>query len=69
MIAELRARFNTRYNPTQYAALCAGLDEQSGSKVGFRVAETPVFVPGAVLNEMANAGRPGLSSARGCALS
>lgn len=57
MIAELRARFNTRYNPTQYAALCAGLDEQSGSKVGFRIAETPVFVPGAVLNEMANAGQ------------
>jgi hypothetical protein len=56
VIPELRDSFNRRYQPAAYAALLAELESRCGVKVEFRVAETPIFVPLALLDEMAHAG-------------
>jgi hypothetical protein len=56
LIPSLRQRFNQRYSPARYNALLRWLEEHSGVKVEFRVAETPVFVPLALLEQMAGAG-------------
>ncbi len=56
MIPELRDQFNSRYRPEDYARLQALLEEQCGIRVEFRVAETPVFMRQALLEEMAGAG-------------
>lgn len=56
MIFELRSRFNRAYTPDRYAALLAQLDERCGAPVQFRVAETPVFLDRALLEEMAACG-------------
>jgi hypothetical protein len=52
----LRAAFNAGYQPGQYRDLLAGLDLRSGTKIEFRVAETPVFLPKSMLDELAQAG-------------
>jgi hypothetical protein len=56
MIPELRDAFNAHYRPENYHSLLRRLDERAGTKVEFRVAETPIFLPLAVLEEMASAG-------------
>ncbi len=56
MIADLRADFNARYRTENYAELLANLDSRSGTEVEFRVAETPVFLPKSLLDQMAHAG-------------
>lgn len=56
MIAELRARFNQGFSQEAYGRLLALLEQRCGVKVGFRVAETPIFVARRVLDEMAAAG-------------
>jgi hypothetical protein len=56
VISKLRDSFNRRYQPAAYAALLAELETRCGMKVEFRVAETPIFVPLALLDEMAGAG-------------
>jgi len=56
MIPELRERFNRNFSPERYAALRELLDSRCGVPVEFRVAETPVFVPRALLDQMAGAG-------------
>jgi hypothetical protein len=56
VISELRNQFNARYQEGDYARLLAQLAEQCGVSVEFRVAETPVFMPQALLEEMADAG-------------
>ena len=56
MIPEFRTRFNQRFRPENYASLLALLERQCGKRVDFRVAETPIFVPGSMLEEMAAAG-------------
>jgi len=56
MIPELRDRFNRTFNAEKYAKLLGLLEDRSGVPVEFRVAETPVFVPRALLDEMAAAG-------------
>jgi hypothetical protein len=56
VIPELRRQFNEKYTAQRYEALRALLDERSGTKVEFRVAETPVFVPEEMLEQMAAAG-------------
>lgn len=56
MIAKLRSSFNAAYRPADYPKLLAQLDERVGAKVEFRVAETPVFLPKAMLEAMAAAG-------------
>jgi hypothetical protein len=56
LIPELRQEFNHRFKPEHYAALLARLIEHCGAPVEFRVAETPIFVEHALLDEMAHAG-------------
>jgi hypothetical protein len=56
MISALRSRFNSSFRPEQYASLLRLLEQECGVETTFRVAETPVFVPLSLLNEMALAG-------------
>jgi hypothetical protein len=56
VIPELRDSFNRRYQPAAYTALLAELEARCGLKVEFRVAETPIFVPLALLDQMAHIG-------------
>lgn len=44
MIPELRRQFNADFTAEAYAALKARLERETGAAVGFRMAETPVFV-------------------------
>lgn len=56
MIAPLRTQFNRRFSQQAYAGFLALLEQRCGVKIGFRVAETPVFLPIALLDMMAKAG-------------
>jgi hypothetical protein len=56
VIADLREKFNASYEPKKYQTLLRQLDLRAGTKVEFRVAETPVFLPLALLEEMAWSG-------------
>jgi hypothetical protein len=56
LIPELRDRFNRSFTAERYGTLLALLEQRCGVKVGFRVSETPIFVPLALLEEMAAAG-------------
>jgi hypothetical protein len=56
VIPELRTQFNERYSQQAYESLLTRLEERCGVKVGFRVAETPIFLPLPLLEEMATAG-------------
>lgn len=56
MIAPLRTQFNRRFNQQAYADFLALLERRCGVEVGFRVAETPVFLTIALLDAMAKAG-------------
>lgn len=56
MIPELRERFNREFARERYASLLARLTERCGTTVEFRVAETPIFVPRVLLDEMAASG-------------
>ena len=56
MIADLRVKFNSQFAPEKYQELLSELNVRCGTEVKFRVAETPVFLPEALLAEMAEAG-------------
>ena len=56
MIERLRRAFNARYTEAGYAWLLAGLEARCGTPIGFRVAETPVFLPAGMLDGMARMG-------------
>ena len=56
MIPELRDQFNADFRPETYRLFLRRLDERAGTTVEFRVAETPVFLPLALLETMAAAG-------------
>ena len=56
MIAPLRNQFNRTFSPDRYAALLDWLEQRCGVRIDFRVAETPIFVPRALLDEMAASG-------------
>ena len=56
MIPELRRRFNEGFRPEEYARLLTLLEQRCGTRVEYRIAETPVFLPQALLKEMAAAG-------------
>ena len=56
MIPELRSEFNRRFTPARYAALLALLEQQSGVRIDFRVAETPIFVWASQLEQLAAVG-------------
>ena len=56
MIPELRANFNRNFTPEKYANFLATLAQRSRSEIGFRIAETPVFMRAFDLEQIAAAG-------------
>jgi hypothetical protein len=56
LIQDLRNTFNSNFRPEDYRRLLKKLDAASGTKVEFRVAETPIFLPLQMLEQMAEAG-------------
>jgi hypothetical protein len=56
VIPEFRKRFNSGFTSQRYESLLAWLKDRCGVAVEFRVAETPIFVPFSLLEEMADAG-------------
>jgi hypothetical protein len=56
VIRSLRQEFNSRFRPEAYRLLLRNLDACVRTHVAFRVAETPVFFPKALLDEMASIG-------------
>jgi hypothetical protein len=56
VIINLRSRFNQDYQPAQYAEVLKVLSQRCGVPVEFRVAETPVFIPGNLLEQVAQSG-------------
>ena len=57
MIPDLRRRFNHQFTPERYSSFLSALDTRCGTRVKFRVAETPCFFPRALLEQMAQDGR------------
>ena len=62
MIEALRSQFNGRFTAEAYASLVRGLEESCGTQLGFRVAETPVFLSRKMLDGMAAEGATLLAS-------
>jgi hypothetical protein len=56
VIPSLRRDFNGRFQPAHYRNLLHTLDATVRTHVGFRVAETPCFLPPALIDEMAATG-------------
>jgi hypothetical protein len=56
LIPTLRQEFNAKYTPEGYASLLRLIQERCEVRVDFRVAETPVFLPLALLEQMAQEG-------------
>lgn len=56
MIPELRNAFNARFTSRSYADLLADLDRRCSGPIQFRVAETPIFVGRALLDDLAENG-------------
>jgi hypothetical protein len=56
LIPELRRQFNQQFTPERYRALLTLQEQLCEAKVQFRIAETPIFVPLALLEQMASAG-------------
>jgi hypothetical protein len=56
MIPELRRQFNEGFTPERYADLLRLVEERCGTRVEYRIAETPVFLPLPLLEQMASAG-------------
>ncbi len=57
MLAALREEFNRNFTPEKYRRFLRALDEACGTNIGFRVSETPCFVPRSLLDQMAQYGR------------
>jgi hypothetical protein len=56
MIPSLRSAFNSNYKAEKYADLLRRLGERCGVPIGFRVSETPCFLPEELLKRMAASG-------------
>lgn len=56
MVPEWRREFNARFTDSGYSELLADLERRCGGAIGFRVAETPIFVPKALLEALAAEG-------------
>jgi hypothetical protein len=56
MIPSLRQDFNARFTDEKYRAMRAELDRVTRTAIDLRVAETPVFLPSAMVAEMVEAG-------------
>jgi hypothetical protein len=57
MIASLRQAFNSKYRAEKYPQLLSLLAERCGVAIGFRVSETPCFMPQTLLERMARDGK------------
>jgi hypothetical protein len=57
MIPSLREEFNRNFTPGKYQQFLKDLDRVCGTHIGFRVSETPCFVPKALLDQMSQYGR------------
>jgi hypothetical protein len=57
MIPALREAFNRNFLPEAYQQLLKNLEARAGTLIGFRVSETPCFLPKALLDQMAEYGR------------
>src|SRR5215472_2748460 len=57
MIPPLRQAFNSKYTQEKYPELLSLLAERCGVPIGFRVSETPCFLPVDLLNRMAAGGK------------
>lgn len=55
MIPNLRKTFNAGFSVNRYEALVQGLKDRYPSALDFRVAETPVFIPAELKEQMLNA--------------
>jgi hypothetical protein len=55
MIPSLRDHYNARFTVEKYHEFLQALDKAAGTKVEFRVCETPVFLPKDLLQEMQQA--------------
>ena len=53
MIPALRQEFNRNFTPLKYQEFLDSLSEGCGTRISFRVSETPCFVPKALLDQMA----------------
>lgn len=56
MIPELRQEFNRRYTDSAYQNLLKDMDRITRTSLTIRVAETPVFLPSTMLQQMIDAG-------------
>jgi hypothetical protein len=56
LIQELRSKFNQDYTPEGYSRLVRCLESRLNSLLGFRVAETPCFLPKELLDRCASIG-------------
>jgi hypothetical protein len=63
MVPALRAAFNATWTEAQYDALLTRLREQTGGSIEFPIAETPCFLPGPLVDRMADIGRVLISQA------
>ena len=56
LIPELRKRFNDEFTQQRYERLLMLMEERCGTRVEYRMAETPVFLPLELLEGMAREG-------------
>jgi len=56
MIPELREAYNTAFNEGIYGSYKAGLEREAGCHIEFRMAETPLFLPPALRDEIVRNG-------------
>ncbi len=56
VLPALRHAFNTRFRPEDYRRLLDHLSDVTHTRIGFRVAETPIFLPVDLLSSMAHIG-------------
>jgi hypothetical protein len=57
MIPALREAFNQNFRGETYGRFLASLAAAAGTEIGFRVSETPCFLPKSLLDQMAGYGR------------
>ena len=56
MIVPLREHFNREFTEEKYRSLVSRLNEECGTRVSFRICETPVFIPSGLMSAMETAG-------------
>lgn len=55
MIKEFREKYNSQFDEKTYGEFVKYLDNMCGHKIEFRIAETPIFVPDHLFNEIISA--------------